>query len=265
MTPAPKTISVQHKCEEHDTHTVHLEHHENVAEGRSTESVQEDFDDINSASSDSLSPDLGEVWRSVIVPDNISEEEGSATSSTFSSEESFEYHEHNVWNSMLDALCHSEVGVVLGALLDEVAMGIIGLACHFSLDPLRDKTSSLPVVNDHVSVRDWPPPPYTHAATESANVISPAAANEPALMQYVLDGSTWSSICPFLDLFDTFNMRTAATTWNSVVRYPGGALLFFLKCAGGRFDVVVTVTCCVVIRTLSHTEESLRMVDLGVW
>ena len=68
--------------------------------------VQEDFDDTNSASSDSLSPDLGEVWRSVIVLDNISEEEGSATSSTFSSEESKGYHEHNVWNSMLDVLCH---------------------------------------------------------------------------------------------------------------------------------------------------------------
>ena len=48
--------------------------------------VQEDFDDINSASSGCLSPDLGEVWRYVIVHDNIFEEEGSATSSTFSSE-----------------------------------------------------------------------------------------------------------------------------------------------------------------------------------
>ena len=66
---------------------------------------------------------FGEMWRSVIIPDNISEEERSATSSTFSSEESFEYHEYNVWNSMLDVLCHFEVGVVLGALLDEVATG----------------------------------------------------------------------------------------------------------------------------------------------
>ena len=150
-------------------------------------------------------PNWGELWQSVIILDSISEEEGSATSSTFSSEESLEYHEHNVWNSLLDVLCHFEVGVVLGALLDGVVVErIVALTCHFSLDLLCDKTSSLPLVNDHVSVRNWPPPPYPHVATDSANVISPAAANEPALMQYVLDGSTWSFICPFLDLFDTF-------------------------------------------------------------
>ena len=79
------------------------------------------------------------LWRPFIIPDNISEE-GCATSSTFASEVSFEYHEHNVWNSMLVALCHFEVGVVLGTLLDEVAMGRIALACHFSLDMLCDKT-----------------------------------------------------------------------------------------------------------------------------
>ena len=125
-------------------------------------------------------------------------------------------------------MSHFEVGVVLGALLDEAAMGRIALACHSSLDLLCDKTSSLPVVNGHVSVRNWPPPPYPHAGTESANVISLATANEPALMQYVLDGSTWSLICPFLDLLDTFNMRTTATTWNSGAKYTGGALLLFL-------------------------------------
>ena len=78
-----------------------------------------------------VSPDLGEVWRSAIVPDDISDDAGSATSSTFSSEESFEYHEYNVWNSLLDALCHLEVGVVLGAILDDAAMGRLALACHF--------------------------------------------------------------------------------------------------------------------------------------
>ena len=67
----------------------------NTIGGRNTVLAQEDLDDINSASSDRLSPDLGEMWRSEIIPDNISEEERSATSSTFSSEESFEYHEHN--------------------------------------------------------------------------------------------------------------------------------------------------------------------------
>ena len=88
-------------------HRAFFEKHENLAstvEGRNTVLAQEDLDDINSASSDRLSRDLGEMWRSVIIPDNISEEEGSATSSTFSSEESFEYHEHNLWNSLLDAV-----------------------------------------------------------------------------------------------------------------------------------------------------------------
>ena len=195
----------------------HHEHAANTVGERNTVLVQEDIDVFHSASSDSLSPDLGQMWRSVILPDNISERR-SATSSTFSSAESFEYHEYIVWNSMLDALCHFEVGVVLGALLDEVAMGRFALACHFSLDPVCDKTSSLPVVNDHVSVRNWPPSPYRHVATESANVISLAAAHEPALMQYVLDGSAWSFICPFLDLLDTSHMRTTATTWNSAAK-----------------------------------------------
>ena len=83
---------------------------------------------------------------------------GSVTSSTFSSEESFEYHEHNVWNPMFASLCHFEIGTGTEALPEEVDMGRIALACHFSLDILCDKTSSLPVVNDHVSVRNWPPP-----------------------------------------------------------------------------------------------------------
>ena len=47
---------------------------------------------------------------------------GSVTSSTFSCEESFEYHEHTIWNPMLESLCHSEVSVVTEALLDEVDM-----------------------------------------------------------------------------------------------------------------------------------------------
>ena len=80
--------------------------------------------------------------------------------------------------------------------------GDLLLRAIFSFDLLCEKTSSLPVVNDHVSVRNRPPPPYPNVATESANVISLAAAHEPALMQYILDGSTWSSICPFLDLPD---------------------------------------------------------------
>ena len=114
-------------------------------EGRSTVPVQEDIEDINSASSDSLSPDLGEVWQygcpqspmwdsesdcSEIVHDDALED-GSVTSSTFSSDESFEYHEHYIWYPMLASLCHFEVDVVFEALLDEVDMGRIALACHF--------------------------------------------------------------------------------------------------------------------------------------
>ena len=53
VTLAPTTNLVQHVCEDHDEDTMHLEHHENLArtvEVRSTVSVQEDFDDINSRS-----------------------------------------------------------------------------------------------------------------------------------------------------------------------------------------------------------------------
>ena len=67
---------------------------------------------------------------------------------------------------MLASLCHFEVGVVLEALLDEVDMGSIALACRFSLDVLCDETSSLLVVNDHVSVRNWPPLFPLHVVTE---------------------------------------------------------------------------------------------------
>ena len=88
-----------------------------------------------------------------------------------SSEESFEYHEHNKWNPMLASLCHFEVGVVMEALLDDFDMGRIALACHFSLDVLCDKISSLPVVNDHASVRNWPPLLPQHFETESDDSI----------------------------------------------------------------------------------------------
>ena len=71
-----------------------------AVEGGSTVPVQKDIEDINSASSDSLSPDLGEVWQcgrpqspmwdsesncSRNVHDNAFEDK-SVTSSTLSSE-----------------------------------------------------------------------------------------------------------------------------------------------------------------------------------
>ena len=58
----------------------------------------------------------------------------SVTSSTFSSEESFEYQEHNEGNPMLASLCHFEIGVEMETLLEEIHMGRIALAGHFSLD-----------------------------------------------------------------------------------------------------------------------------------
>ena len=82
--------------------------------------------------------------------DNDSKEDDSCTASdsiawrdhtdasTFSSEDSFEYHEQDIWNPMLESLCHSEVRVVMEALLDEVDMGRIALSCHISLDVLCD-------------------------------------------------------------------------------------------------------------------------------
>ena len=72
---------------------------------------------------------------------------------------------------MLDALCHFAVGVVLGALLDEVAMEKIDLTCRFSFDLLCDETSSMSVVKDHVSVRNWRLHP-THMLQLKAQTLS---------------------------------------------------------------------------------------------
>ena len=103
---------------------------------------------------------------------------GSVTSSTCSSEGSFEYHEHNIWNPMLESLCHFEIGVGMEALLDEVDMGTNALACHLSSDILCDKTSSLPVVNGHVSAGNWPPPLPQRVATESGDLMVGMAREE---------------------------------------------------------------------------------------
>ena len=122
-------------------------------------------------------------------------------------------------------------GAVLVALLYHVVMGRLALAFHFSLDLLCDKTSSFPVVNGHVSVRNWPLPPYPHVAT----------VNEKALIQCVLDGSTWSFICPFLGLFDTFNKETAATTSNSVQSTP--AVRSYFSCCTMLLVCFLTKMC----------------------
>ena len=70
-------------------------------------------------------------------------------------------------------------------------------------------------------------------------------------------------------------MRTAATTWNSAAKYPGGALLFFLlqNALGYSVDTNVQVDGSIwwlpqrvslSVKTMSHIGESISMVDLGV-
>ena len=63
----------------------------------------------------------------------------SDTSSTLSSSESNEYHEHNIWNPRLELLLHTHVGISMEALFCEEDMGRIALSCHFALDVLCDQ------------------------------------------------------------------------------------------------------------------------------
>ena len=63
----------------------------------------------------------------------------SNTSSTLSSSKSNEYHEHNIWNPMLELLCHIHISISMEALLCDEDMGRIALSCHFALDVLCDK------------------------------------------------------------------------------------------------------------------------------
>ena len=79
---------------------------------------------------------------------------------------------------MLACLCHFEIGVGIEALLDEVDMGRIVLACPLSLDILCDNTASLLVVNDDVSERDWPLPLPQRVATEGGDSILGMAREE---------------------------------------------------------------------------------------
>ena len=62
---------------------------------------------------------------------------GSVTSSTISSEESFECHEHNIWNLLLESMCHSVVSVFMEALRDA-----LWKSC--------DKLFFLPVMKHHI-------------------------------------------------------------------------------------------------------------------
>ena len=61
------------------------------------------------------------------------------TSSTLSSSESNEYHEHTIWNPMLELLLRTHIGISMEALFCEEDMERISLSCHFALDVLCDK------------------------------------------------------------------------------------------------------------------------------
>ena len=63
----------------------------------------------------------------------------SDTSSTLSSSESNEYHDHNIWKLVLELLSHTHIGIFMDVLFVEEDMGRIALRCHFALDILCDK------------------------------------------------------------------------------------------------------------------------------
>ena len=75
---------------------------------------------------------------------------------------------------MLAFLCHFEIGVGMQALdtweICSRVPSLVGYLC--------DKTSSLPVVNDHVSLRDWPLPLPQRSATEGGDSILGMATEE---------------------------------------------------------------------------------------
>ena len=63
----------------------------------------------------------------------------SDTSSTLTSSDPDEYDGHNIWNPMLELLCHAHIGVFMEALFDEEDVGRIAFSCHFALDIPCDK------------------------------------------------------------------------------------------------------------------------------
>ena len=50
--------------------------------------------------------------------------------------------DHNMWNPMLELFCHAEIGILMGALADEMVLAMIALTCHFALDILCDKSET---------------------------------------------------------------------------------------------------------------------------
>ena len=207
------------------------------------------------------------MWRSVIVHGHVFEEEGSATSSTFSSEESFEYREHTEWNPCWNlcvtlrlVLCweHSSTKYLFSRVLDMLCV----------------KTSFLLVVNDNVSLKNWPRPLPLYVVKECANDGACRAANDPALMRYVMDVSPWivrfRQHCPgalFIKKMSSPQgiLQQSSMWWQQFPCLDASQRSRKGLMTGGQFNLVVAAMCCVVIKTLSQDGACLRMVDLGVW
>ena len=68
--------------------------------------------------------------------------DGSDTSSIFTSSESVDFNEHNIWNPVLELLFHVQVGAFMEEYVDEVDLGRIALSCHFALDVPCDKAEA---------------------------------------------------------------------------------------------------------------------------
>ena len=54
----------------------------------------------------------------------------STCSSLLTSPDSDEYDERNVWNPLLNLLCHEHVGALMESYLDEAVLGRLALFCH---------------------------------------------------------------------------------------------------------------------------------------
>ena len=80
------------------------------------------------------------LWCSYFIMEEAMHEASTSTS-TFS-EESGDNSEHNVWNLLLCALCHFEIGKIMETFLEDVSLGRCALTCHFALDSQCEQTWS---------------------------------------------------------------------------------------------------------------------------
>ena len=92
------------------------------------------FYQVNCAPFGSVNADaLFSIGRYLLAMD------GSDTSSIFTSSDSGDFNEHNIWNPVLELLFHVQVGAFMEEYVDEVDLLRIALSCHFALDVLCDK------------------------------------------------------------------------------------------------------------------------------